>query len=89
MSKSASEPASMASLRQCDDLPTHIALPISEPVYLVFLCQLVSLLQGQITIDLVDRASHPIVSLLEWQPTQFSNGPSFIHTFYDLALFTT
>jgi len=31
----------------------------------VFLYQLVSLLQGQITIDLVDRASHPIVSLLE------------------------
>ncbi len=43
---------------QCDDLPTHIALPISEPAYLVFLCQLVSLLQGQITIDLVDWASH-------------------------------
>ena len=31
--------------RQCDDLSTHIALPISEPAYLVFLCQLVSLLQ--------------------------------------------
>ncbi len=30
---------------QCDDLSTHIALPISEPAYLVFLCQLVSLLQ--------------------------------------------
>ena len=30
---------------QCNDLPTHIALPISESTYLVFLCQLVSLLQ--------------------------------------------
>ncbi len=30
---------------QCDDLCTHIALSISELTYLVFLCQLVSLLQ--------------------------------------------
>jgi len=30
---------------QCDDLSTHIALSISESAYLVFLCQLVSLLQ--------------------------------------------
>ncbi len=30
---------------QCDDLSTHIALSISESIYLVFLCQLVSLLQ--------------------------------------------
>ncbi len=30
---------------QCDDLSTHIALSISESTYLVFLCQLVSLLQ--------------------------------------------
>ncbi len=30
---------------QCDDLSTHIALFISESIYLVFLCQLVSLLQ--------------------------------------------
>jgi len=43
---------------QCDDLSTHIALSISESIYLVFLCQLVSLLQEQIMIDLVDWASH-------------------------------
>ena len=30
---------------QCDDLSTHIALSISELTYLMFLCQLVSLLQ--------------------------------------------
>ncbi len=30
---------------QCDDLSTHIALSISESAYLMFLCQLVSLLQ--------------------------------------------
>jgi len=30
---------------QCNDLSTHIALSISESAYLVFLCQLVSLLQ--------------------------------------------
>ena len=30
---------------QCDDLPIHITLSISESIYLVFLCQLVSLLQ--------------------------------------------
>jgi len=30
---------------QCNDLPTHIALFISESIYLMFLCQLVSLLQ--------------------------------------------
>jgi len=30
---------------QCNDLSTHIALSISESIYLVFLCQLVSLLQ--------------------------------------------
>jgi len=30
---------------QCNDLSTHIALSISELIYLVFLCQLVSLLQ--------------------------------------------
>ena len=43
---------------QCDDLFTHIALSISESIYLVFLCQLVSLLQEQIMIDLVDWVSH-------------------------------
>ncbi len=30
---------------QCDDLSTHIALSISESIYLVFLRQIVSLLQ--------------------------------------------
>jgi len=30
---------------QCNDLSTHIALSISESTYLMFLCQLVSLLQ--------------------------------------------
>ncbi len=30
---------------QCNDLSTHIALFISESIYLMFLCQLVSLLQ--------------------------------------------
>ncbi len=29
------------------------------------------------------------VSLLQWQPTRFSNEPSLIRTFYDLPLFTT
>ncbi len=43
---------------QCNDLSTHIALFISELIYLMFLCQLVSLLQEQITIDLVDWVSH-------------------------------
>jgi len=36
-----------------------------ESIYLVFLCQLVSLLQEQITIDLINKVNHSIVSLLQ------------------------
>jgi len=63
----------------------------------------VSLLQKQITIDLVIKLviewtkqallhacsrHESIVSLLQWQLTWFSNE-SLIHIFYDLSLFTT
>jgi len=36
---------------QCDDLSTHIALSISESTYLMFLCQLVSLLQWSLFLS--------------------------------------
>jgi len=49
----------------------------------------VSLLQWQENDWPRHRARHPIVSLLEWQPTRFSHEPSLIRTFYDLPLFTT
>jgi len=64
----------------------------------------VSLLQGQITIDLVVEPviewtkqallhacsrHESIVSLLQWQLTRFSHEPSLICIFYDLPLFTT
>ncbi len=55
----------------------HIALSISESTYLEFSSSesasmthsIVSLLQEQITIDLVNRVSHSIVSLLQRQTT--------------------
>ena len=36
---------------QCNDLSTHIALSISESIYLMFLCQLVSLLQWSLFLS--------------------------------------
>ncbi len=51
-------------LRQCDDLPTHIALPTSEPDYYVHV-QLVSLLQWRVPNRPLQLASR-LVSLLQW-----------------------
>ncbi len=53
---------------QCDDLPTHIALSISELIYLMFLCQLVSLPQWH------DQNRH-----LQWA-SRFSSSESATKT---------
>jgi len=53
---------------QCNDLFTHIALSISESIYLMFLCQLVSLLQW-----------HDQNQSLQWA-SQFSSSESATKT---------
>jgi len=63
-SHATSESASMTSFVNAM-IYKHIALSISESIYLEFLCQLVSLLQRRVRYWSRHQVSHSIVSLLE------------------------